>query len=157
MRWSGAAILASIVLLPAPAGARPAPSWALTAGPGLLWSGNGLVTAHLRLGPEWMPERGLGAGFDAGWLCAVQMPVLGFGTISPTLIYSLGRKRSTVVSLRAGYTFIVGQKEPVVHGGVALDQYLGHGGRLRLEVRDHVFLVWGKPHAFEVTLGWVAP
>jgi hypothetical protein len=157
MRWSGAAILASIVLLPAPAGAWSAPSWAITAGPGLLGGGDGLVTAHLRLGPEWMPEQGLGAGLDAGWLCAAQMPQLGFTTVSPTLIYSLGRQGGTAVSLRGGYTFIVGQREPVVHAGVAFDQDLGHGGRLRLEVRDHVFLGWGNPHAFEVTLGWVAP
>ena len=157
MRWSGAAILTSIVLVPATAGAGTRPSWALSAGPGLLGGTDGLVTAHLRLGPEWVPEQGLGAGLEAGWLCAAQMPVLGVVTASPTLIYSLGRRGGTSVSLRAGYTALVGWSEPVVHAGAALDQDLGHGGRIRFEVRDHIFVRSGTAHAVEVTVGWVTP
>lgn len=61
------------------------------------------------------------------------------------------------MSLRAGYTFIVGQRDPVVHAGVALDRDFGHRGRLRIEVRDNIFLGWGTLHAVEVTLGWVTP
>jgi hypothetical protein len=79
------------------------------------------------------------------------------GTVSPTVIYSLGRGRSTTVSLRAGYTFLVGDPDRVVHAGVAFDRDFGRRGRLRVEVRDNVFLGGGALHAVEVTLGWVAP
>ncbi|HUL80212.1 MAG TPA: hypothetical protein VL691_23300 [Vicinamibacteria bacterium] len=157
MGWRGTAVLASIVLMPATAGAGTPPSWALSAGPGLLGGTDGLVTVHLRLGPEWVTDGGLGAGVDAGWLCAAPMPLFGVVTLSPTAIYSLGGQRGTAVSLRAGYTVFVGWSEPVVHAGAALDQDLGRGGRLRLEVRDHIFVRSGTAHAVEVSIGWVTP
>ena len=173
MMWRRSFILA-IVLLPGPAGATPeppgatpappgptpgtrlVPSWAVAAGPGLVVGEGVLPTAHLRLGPEWVPERGLGVGLDAGWLCAAPVPVIGVVTVSPTVIYALGRGKDPAVSLRAGYTALVGLREPVVHAGVAFDQDLGRG-RLRLELRDHVFVGSGSVHAFELTVGWVTP
>lgn len=113
---------------------------------------------HARLGPERVPERGLGVALDAGWLWVGPDPGNGVGTASPSLVLGLGRRGRASGSVRGGYTLLFREGiAHAAHAGLALDRHLRSGGRIRLELRDTFLPQDLRVHVVEVTVGIAFP
>jgi hypothetical protein len=131
---------------------------AFSGGAGLLVAEGGPWMSHLRIGPEWVPEKGFGFAADGGWLWFGSNPDNGGLTLSPSLVYSLGGKKGVRTTLRTGYSLLYREGAAhAVHAGLAMDYDIGPDKRLRFEVRDTFLPSAHSLHILEVTFGLILP
>jgi len=127
------------VSLPAQEQAKP------SAGHGYVFAGFGAVNAedatfHFGGGGEGYLFRGLGVGFELGYLAPFQYLGEGIGVLSVNGLYDFGRTRSKKVSpfVTAGYSlaFREGTANALNFGG-GIHYWFARRFGLRVEFRDH--------------------